>query len=169
MPRIDFAELPNHGRLWVFPVSRPLAEEEADRCLEVVDTFLDGWAAHGSPLLSARRMIDGRFLVVGVDVDAEAPSGCSIDALVRQLRALGGEMGVTLIDHASVWYRDEEVIRSVSRPAFKALAEQGRVDLDTSVFDTSLTKVSELREGALERPARESWHGTAFFRVASGT
>jgi hypothetical protein len=34
----------------------------------------------------------------------------------------------------------------------------------TPVFDNTITTVGELREGAWERPAAESWHGRAFFR-----
>lgn len=169
MPRIDFSELPDHGRLWVFPVSRTLAEGELEGCLDVVDAFLDSWAAHGSPLRSSRRMHDGRFLLVGVDVDAEAPSGCSIDALVNQLRSLGREMDATFIDHGPVWYRQGDEVRTASRSEFRALADEGRVTPDTIVFDTSLTRVSELRDGALERPARERWHGRVFFQTASSS
>lgn len=166
MPRIDFEQLPDHGRLWVFPLSRLLTDDEARRAMAVVDDFLGQWAAHGSPLRSARELRDGRFLLVGVDVDAEAPSGCSIDALVNRLRALGGEMGATFIDHGPVWFRSEGEIRTATRPGFKSLAEAGEVTPDTPVFDTSLTKVAELRGGGLEKPARESWHGRAFFKVA---
>jgi len=166
MPRIDFPELPDHGRLWVFPVSRPLEEDETTRVLEEVDDFLDQWAAHGSPLRSAREMRDGRFLLVGVDVDAEAPSGCSIDALVNRLRSLGDEMGATLIEHGPVWYRVDGEVRTATRRDFKALTEAGEVTPDTSVFDTSLTKVAQARQGELEKPARESWHGRAFFKLA---
>lgn len=167
MPRIDFSELPDHGRLWVFPVSRPLTDDETRRSTEVVDDFLAQWSAHGSPLRSAREWRDDRFLLVGVDVDAEAPSGCSIDALVNRLRALGDDMGADFIDHGPVWYRDGDEIRTASRPHFKGLARDRKVDPETRVFDTTLTKISELREGKLERPARESWHGRAFFQEAA--
>jgi len=163
MPRVTFAELPDHGRLWVFPASRDLTVSEAETFMGAVDTFLDRWAAHGVPLRSGRELRDNRFLVVGVDVDAEAPSGCSIDALVNQLRELGKELGVTVVDHASVWYRGEADIESVSRPQFKSLAQAGQVDAATNVFDTSLTRIDELRSGRLERPAADSWHGRAFF------
>ena len=97
-------------------------------------------------------------------MDASQPSGCSIDALVNRLRALGQELDTVLIEHGQVWYRDGEGIRSVSRAAFRELASAGEVDPDTPVVDTTLTRVSELRSGRLERPARESWHGKAFFR-----
>lgn len=169
MPRTAFDDLPDHGRLWVFPLSRTLTPDEVRTCMEVVDEFLDGWAAHGTPLRSGRTTVDDRFLLVGVDVDAEAPSGCSIDALVNRLRALGSDLGVTFIDHAPVWYRDGGEVRSVSRPAFKALATEGSVSPTTHVFDTSLTRIGAWREGLLEIPASDSWHGRAFFRVPAAT
>lgn len=169
MPRVPFSELPDHGRLWVFPLSRDLATPEVATCLDLVDAFLDRWAAHGVPLRSARELREGRFLIVGVDVDAEAPSGCSIDALVNRLRSLGTELSVTFIDHAPVWFRGEGEIRTVSRADFRALATAGDVTSSTHVFDTSLTRVDQLRAGALERPAEESWHGKAFFGKVAAT
>jgi len=169
MSRIDFRELPDHGRLWVFPFSRSLTPSEADALLTEVDGYLAEWAAHGAPLTSGRELRESHFLLVGVDEDVEAPSGCSIDALVNRLRALGQELGVGLIDHASVWYRHDGEIRTVSRSEFRRLASEGQVGPDTRVFDTTLTRMSVLREGGLEVPARETWHGRAFFNEAAGS
>ncbi|NNF15081.1 MAG: hypothetical protein HKN72_17785 [Gemmatimonadetes bacterium] len=166
MPRIDFDALPDHGRLWVFPASRTLSPDEVRRTTDVVDAFLGEWAAHGVPLRSARQVRHAQFLLVGVDVDAEAPSGCSIDALVNRLRILGEELGVTFIDHSPIWFRDGETIRTTPRPAFRALAESDEVSLESVVFDTSLTTVSQLRDEELEKPVSDSWHARAFFRTA---
>ena len=163
MPRVSFDELPDHGRMWVFPASRRLESHESDALLAEVDTFLEGWAAHGVPLRSSRRLVEAQFLVIGVDEDAEAPSGCSIDALVNRLRALGEEMDVQLIRHAPIWFRDGAGVAVVSRADFKAMARAGTVDAQTPVFDTSLTRLADFRGGKLERPARDSWHGRAFF------
>jgi hypothetical protein len=167
MPRIDIQDIPDHGRLWVFPASRSLTPAEADALLAEVDSYLAEWAAHGVPLSSGRELRESHFLLVGVDEDVEVPSGCSIDALVNRLRSLSKELGVDLLDHASVWYRDDGAIRRVSRPEFRRLAAGGQVSADTAVFDTTLTRVSALRAGKLEVPARESWHGRAFFRELS--
>lgn len=165
MPRVTFDQLPAHGRLWVFPSSRELSEGEAEELLARVDDFLDGWAAHGAPLRSGRSFVERRFLLVGVDEDVEAPSGCSIDALVNRLSDLGAEIGADLIDHAPVFYRDGgAMVRSASRAEFRSLVEGGKVGRDTRVFDTTLTRLGDLREGGLERPAHASWHGRAFLR-----
>lgn len=130
-----------------------------------VDGFLERWAAHGRPLQSARELVENRFLLIGVDVDVAAPSGCSIDALVHRLDALAGDLGITLNDHTPVRYRAEDGIRSVSRAEFRGLAADGEVGPDVHVFDTTLTNVGERRAGRLEGPASERWHGLAFFRA----
>ena len=68
-----------------------------------------------------------------MDVDAEAPSGCSIDALVRRLREVGDEIGSSLIDHSPVWYRAKDGVRSVSRAGFQGLVDRGEVGPGTLV------------------------------------
>ena len=166
MPITEFESLPGHGRLWVFPASRALSDEHAARLLGAVDDFLAQWSAHGAPLQAGRRLVEGRFLLVGVDVDAEAPSGCSIDALVNRLQTLGAEMGITLTDHAPVWYRDSEGIHTVTRGEFRELVREGVVSASTHVFDTSLTRVDQAM-GGLEKPASETWHRRAFFKDTS--
>ncbi|MEX2465866.1 MAG: hypothetical protein WD995_03085 [Gemmatimonadota bacterium] len=133
--------------------------------LREVDDFLEGWAAHGRPLRSAREVVGDRFLLVGVDVDAAAPSGCSIDALVHRLEELAHSLDITLNDHTPVRYRAENGIVSASRADFRARAEAGAIGPDVRVFDTTLTRVGQRREGRLEGPASASWHGRAFFKA----
>lgn len=163
MPRIPFDELPESARVWIFAADRALAEGEERRLLDAVDAFLEGWKAHGTPLRGGRRWRDGRFLVVGVDEDAAPPSGCSIDALVRVLKEEERELDISLLDHGRVFYREGGEIRRASRAEFRRLAEEGRVGPETAVFDTSIVRMERLRDGAFETPARESWHGRAFF------
>jgi hypothetical protein len=126
-----------------------------------VDRFIGAWAAHGHPLAAAREWAYGRFLLVGVDDRVAPPSGCSIDALVHMLRELEGELSTEIVGGPSVWYREggpEGEIRRVSRPEFRSEASRGRISDDTVVFDLSITRVGELREGKWETPARDSWH-----------
>ena len=129
--------------------------------LKEVDRFLEQWTAHGRELKSGRDLREGRFLLIGVDEGSRVASGCSIDALVKNLRALGAELGVSFVDHAPVWYRrNGDGVQSVSRAEFKSMAGKGEVSRQTLVFDTSLTEVRVLRTSALSVPlqnvARES-------------
>lgn len=165
MPMIPFDTLPDDARLWVFPAREPITGPDAHRLLERVDAFLADWQAHGHPLTVGRDWRDDRFLLVAVDERSEPPSGCSIDAFVRVLKALEDELGVRLTDHGGVFYRAAgDAVVSASRPEFAELARVGDVSPDTTVFDTTVTRLSLARGPGFELPAREAWHQRVFFR-----
>ena len=163
MPQIPFSELPPASRLWVFPAERPLSPQEEKELLTRADGFLVDWAAHGVPLTCARDWRYGRFLLVGVDVASEPPSGCSIDAMTRVLKEVGDDLGLSFVDQGPVLYREGEEIRLASREEFKKKVDAGEVGLETRVFDNSITRLAQLEDGAWEKPAGASWHRRAFF------
>ena len=167
MPRIEFANLPADARLWVFGASRALSTGEESTLLSEVDAFLDEWKAHGSPLTAARDWRYGRLLLVAVDERSVPPSGCSIDAMVHVLKGLEGRLDVTLIDNTPVWFQEGEEAKRVSRPEFSALAKSGVVGPETTVFDFSVTRVGDVREGRWEVAASRTWMNRAFFPKAS--
>ena len=95
---MSFDELPPDARVWIFGAERPLVETERARVLDEVDAFIGQWAA--------RDLRYDQFIFVAVDERAAGASGCSIDALVRRMKGLQAELGVELVNHAPVLYRD---------------------------------------------------------------
>jgi hypothetical protein len=160
---MDFDALPGHARLWVFAADRELAAPERERLLATVDQFLDGWHAHQRPLQSAREFKYDRFLLIAVDEQAAGASGCSIDALVQELKRLQASLGATLLDNGPVLYREAGRIVRVDRETFADLARSGAVTPATPVFDNTVSRVDDVRTGRWEGPAAEAWHGRAFF------
>ncbi len=163
MPRVSFDELPPDARVWIFGAERPLVETERARVLDEVDAFIGQWAAHDVPLTTARALWYDQFIFVAVDERAAGASGCSIDALVRRMKGLQAELGVELVNHAPVLYRDGSGIGRVSRERFADLVESGSISQETVVFDNTVTTVGAVRDGRWELPAANSWHGRAFF------
>ena len=159
MPIVPFDSLPDDARVWVFGAERPLTPAESTRLLGVTDAHLERWAAHGAPLTSARDWRDDRFLTIAVDQRTAGASGCSIDALFRQLQALERELSLSIVGGGRVFYRDAaRAIRAVDRADFTTLAETGGVTPETIVFDPTVATLGAWRAG-FERPARQSWHG----------
>jgi len=163
MPRISFEQLPQESRLWIFPAERPMSAQEEEHLLSNVDSFLDEWVAHGTPLTGARDWRYGRFLLVAVDEASVPPSGCSIDAMARVLKETGEALGLTFLDQGPVFFREGQEVRRASRAEFRAKAVAGGVDLTTTIFDNSITHLSQLASGEWEKPAGASWHRRAFF------
>ncbi len=163
MPHVSFEQLPEDSRLWIFAAERPLQKKEQQRLLVKVDEFINQWGAHTVPLSAGRDLRYGQFLFVAVDQRAAGPSGCSIDALVRQMKALQDELAVELVNHSPVLFRRGERITRVPRETFAALVTAGEVNLNTTVFNNTLTSLGEVLAGRWEVPASESWHARAFF------
>jgi len=159
----DLEALPPDSRVWVFGVDRELTHDEETAVLDAVDGFLREWTAHGTPLTGARSWRYGRFLIVGVDEASAPPSGCSIDALVRVLKSVESEIGARFLGNEAVWFRMGDGIQRLSRAEFRALALGGRVTPNVVVFNNSITRLHELDQNGWEGPARDHWHGEAFF------
>lgn len=164
MPAVDFDAMPGDARLWVFAAPRPLTDDEAARVEAEVDAFLAGWNAHGHPVVGARALLHGRFLLVAADERATGVSGCSIDSLFRALARLQGAVGASLLDGAGhVFYRDRAgEVAAAPRAEFRRLAREGAVDGATVVFDNTVDTVGALRAGRWETAMRDAWHAKAF-------
>ena len=153
MPRTELSTLPDDARIWMFGVTPALDDPQAGRLLQQIDSFLDAWAAHGTPITAARALIDHMFLVIAVDKESET-SGCSIDRMFGLFRQFERELGVQILDADRVFFRHGSgAIDSMSRADFRTKA-----DLHTIVFDTTAERLGEIRGGGWERRAEESWH-----------
>ncbi|HEY9226865.1 MAG TPA: hypothetical protein VIP11_09480 [Gemmatimonadaceae bacterium] len=164
MPIVSFSDLPDSARVWVFASDKPLAGATADTLLASVDRFLSEWRAHGVPLHCAREWRDDRFLAVGVDVNEENASGCSIDGLFRTLQQLEKEIGSRLVGGGRVFYRTASGIEATPRNEFVERVKRGDIARETLVFDTSLTSAADWRS-KFELPADAGW--TAGFFATS--
>lgn len=159
----DLLELARDPRMadapcWVFGSSRPLDGDEGEITRRLA-AFMDRWNAHGAPVAGLYGLVHGRFLVVAETPGGASASGCSIDSMKAEIKALEDLLGTRLQDGGRLFYRDAGgSVASASRPEFKALVQEGRITPDTEVFDPSITRLGDLRPGAFSKPLRESWH-----------
>lgn len=167
MSLVTFEELPDRARLWIFPADRSPSPSETARLLDRMSGFLEEWTAHDARLHAALDWRHHRFLLVAVDEHEVEASGCSIDALMRQLATLEEELDLTLTDYSPVWFLDEEErICRVSRDRFREAAGEGRVGPETTVFDPTVESVADIRQRRWKSPAGDSWHRRLLPEVA---
>jgi hypothetical protein len=158
MPVVPFETLPANARVWVFASDAPIAGEQAELLLGVVDDYLGAWRAHGQPLTCGRVWRDDRFLAVAVDQTDAYASGCSIDGLFRTLQQLQQRLGASLVGGGRVFYRTSGgAVTSVARDEFARLGEEGQVTGATAVFDPTVATAAEWAT-RFETEAASSWH-----------
>ena len=85
---VPFEDLPEESRVWIYQSNRKFSDAEFTEIENDLKTFLEGWAAHGTSLESSYQLKYNRFIVLAVNQDVQAATGCSIDASVEFIQAL---------------------------------------------------------------------------------
>jgi hypothetical protein len=158
MSVIEFGDLPDHSRVWVFGSDRTLDADQSKTLMSTVDPFLQQWKAHGAELTVGRDWRAGRFLTIAVDQTTAGASGCSIDGLFRALKSLESKLGASMVTSGLIFYKDSTgAVQSVDRETFTELGVRGEIGPETRVFDTTVTSLAEWR-ARFELVLRDSWH-----------
>lgn len=158
-----FSELNSDARLWVYAVDGELNPETKETVEDHLNHFVSQWHSHGRKVNGRIAILADRFILIGADIPDAEISGCGIDASVHALEKLGETLGFTLLSGLNVLYRNQNnQITHTTRSTFRQMVRDELINGDTIVFDTSLTQVGQLRAGAFELAAKDSWHSMVF-------
>ena len=145
-------------RVIIYPASRPFTAKESKVITEKLYDFLSSWAAHGKPLSSSFKIEKNQFIVVCVDEEQEAASGCSIDALGGVMREIDQEYQLGLFDRMKASYVENGEIKTMKLQDFRNGLKSGEISRDIEVFDFSKNSyIAFLSDFLL--PLRRSWAG----------
>ncbi len=154
---VDFKELPNSSRIWIYQCNRTFTEQELIDINKEFKAFITDWTAHGSDLKAGFEIKYNRFIILALDQSLNAASGCSIDASVHFIMQLEKKYNVLLLDKMNVSYKQGEHIAYKPLIDFKKMAKDKAVSLKTIVFNNLVANKGEYLEH-WEVPASESWH-----------
>ena len=155
--RVDFNTLPEESRIWIYQANRSFSENELEEIKSKLNTFINNWAAHGSDLQASYTIRYKRFIILAVNQETQAATGCSIDASVNFIQQLEKDYKVDLMDKMNVSYKQGEFVAYKSLVDFKKMAQQKAVSKNTIVFNNLVINITEFNEN-WEVPASESWH-----------
>lgn len=148
----------NDYRVIIYPASRPFTPKESMVITQKLYDFLATWAAHGKPLSSSFKMERNQFIIVCVDEDVEAASGCSIDALGVVMKEIDQEFQLGLFDRMKATFVENGEVKTLKLQDFRAGLKSGEISTDIQVYDFSKsTYVAFLSDFLL--PLSRSWAG----------
>jgi hypothetical protein len=64
---VDFSNLPDDSRIWIYQSNRKFSEEEVSAMEEKTKVFLTQWTAHGANLEAGFEIKHSRFIVLGLN------------------------------------------------------------------------------------------------------
>lgn len=154
---VPFDTLPDNARIWIYPASRAFTAEEKKIVTEQLSTFLTQWSAHGQSLTAGFDLPYNQFIVIGLDEQSQAATGCSIDASVHLIQSIEQLLEIHLLDKMNVCYRQDNQLHYTDLKAFRKLAKTPTISPKTIVFNNLVVNKAEYKAN-WEVPAHASWH-----------
>ena len=158
---VKFSSLPETARIWIYQCNRSFTFDEIQEISNKLQTFLEGWTAHGANLNAAYEIRYKRFIVIGLDQNQQLASGCSIDNSVHFIQQLETTFKVDLLDKLNVSYKQGDYIAYKPLNEFKKMVKDKAVSKNTIVFNHLVQTKAEYID-FWEVPASESWHARFF-------
>lgn len=157
----DKNELSEESRVWIFPSSRKLSENEKEEISSVLTSFLSEWRSHDADMIAAFEFKYDRFIIVYLDETANHISGCGVDKLIAIILKFEEQYNIDLLDKMNVTFKQGEYIQYQPLIKFRKLVKDGSVSKKTIVFNNLVNTKTEFEE-AWEIPAEQSWHNRYF-------
>jgi len=154
---VDFENLPNESRIWIYQSNRKFSEVEVDFIEKHTKQFLKQWTAHGAHLEAGFEIKHNRFIVLGLNQANASASGCSIDASVHFIQSIEKALSIDLLDKMNVTFYTGQYIAHKSLKDFRQMAKNKSVSENTIVFNNLVNTKQEYLEN-WEVPAKNSWH-----------
>ena len=158
---VPFENLPEESKIWIYQSNRKFSDEEFSEVETALKSFLESWAAHGTSLVSSYQLKYNRFIIIAVDQDVQAATGCSIDSSVEFIQSLEQKYNVDLLDKMNVTFKLGEHIAHKPLIDFKKMVKDKAVTENTIVFNNLVNNIEEYNE-SWEVPAIDSWHSRFF-------
>ena len=135
-----FENFSDQSRVWVYPSSRILNQDDRQVICKYLDDFIVKWNAHGVSIKGSYEIFDNNFIVLIADEEKATASGCSIDSSVKCIKSIGSQLNIDFFNRLSIIVEKDNKIQRVS---FVDLSSE----TSDYVFDTSVSRLSELRNG----------------------
>jgi hypothetical protein len=132
------------GRVWLYIISKHLDENDLDMIRILGREFAEAWTAHDQKLTGSFEIFRNRIIVVKVNEDIHAASGCSIDKLTRFIKELEIKFNIELFNRKLVAVKRDDHIEVVNASEISSMLEKNEINEDTIVYETSASNTDEL-------------------------
>jgi chemotaxis regulatin CheY-phosphate phosphatase CheZ len=142
-------------RVWTYIISKELNDDQLKELTERTDKFVNSWTAHEQKLKASFELYKNRILIIKVDESAYNASGCSIDKQLQFIKQIEKDLAVELLNRLVVAYEESSEVKVTHSAKIKELLQQGEINENTLVFDTTISSSVQLPEW--KKPLKNTW------------
>ena len=142
-------------KVWAYSISKPLSNVEKKQLLEEANAFSSQWTAHENKLSAQCSIVENCVLLVQVDEDVYAASGCSIDKLQRFIKSAEQTFQVELLNRLLVPVEIAKEFKVLKSSEIKALLDNKTLSPESTVLNTAISTEEELKNW--KQPLKNTW------------
>lgn len=155
---VDYKQMPDESKLWIFPSSRKFYPQEIEGLKEKIKDFLSEWDDDEVLIKSSYNISFDRFIFVTVDDTKNNLSVKAHDLLITFIQELEKIYNVILLDRMNICFKQGEFVQYKDLIAFKKMMKDKGVSKKTIVFNNLITTKGELKHD-WEINIMDSWLG----------
>ncbi len=149
-------KMPDHSRIWIYASPEPLSVEVAEQAVKMIDDFTASWNSHGEQVVARGILIHARMIILAVDEEKAAVSGCSIDSSVQLIRSVGAYSGLDFLSRDYIYRPVGDDIEVERWSELRDQADHPWVQDDVEIYDFMVRTLGEWRRSGL-KPISQSW------------
>jgi len=150
------AEFPGTSKVWIYQSSRLFLISEALEMEEILNSFVQNWKSHGTPVKGYANLFFGRFILLMADESATGVSGCSTDSSVHLIKSIEKKFHVEMFNRESLAFVVKDKIELIPLSQFNYAVENNFIDENTFFFNNTVLNKKQLEEEWII-PVKESW------------
>jgi hypothetical protein len=151
----EFEHFDSDSPVWLFQAASELSEPLQKNIQETLDTFIQQWKRHGSPIEGKAKIAYNRILVIAANKSVCEPSGCSIDSLTQVVKKIDTTYQLDLFNRLRGYYFKSEH-QLVGLDDLKTGVKNGILEPETLILDTTITTVGQLLT-SWKVPVEQTW------------
>ena len=135
------------SKLWIFSSIDILNKTEEKYINKEISEFLYSWNAHGKKMKSKLYIMKSHFIIIIVNSNFTAASGCSIDSLYRKIKEIGNKLNINFSNQDYIPFmknKSSKKIEFLKFLKFKNCVKNNYFNDECIVFDNSINLLSEL-------------------------
>jgi len=149
---VDFDLLPDDSRIWVYGSEKELSNDIQLKISSTLQAFLDKWSHHGKPLTCSLKILENRFLIIGLDESINFTGGCSMDSLQNLVIEIDDFFKLNFYERLNVFVLLGEKIKCVHSSNLK---ENSSISKETFFYDLNISKKIDLQKWLI--PIHDGW------------
>jgi hypothetical protein len=153
---VPFDLLENSARIWIYQSGRKFTSTEKGTISQLLSSFTQQWAAHGSPLKTSFKIFYDQFIVLVADESFNEASGCSIDSSVHVMRAIDEQFDLDLFDRTKVAFLENQEVWVMNLNELSKGLIEGTWKQDTLTFNNLVSTKGELQAQWIVQ-ANQTW------------